>query len=323
MVSSGTARIEIEGRIYKQQRDRPVTNWEKVSSGFAETIGQRVLQGRAIADDDVDSKLPVAVVNEAFARQHFGRDNPIGRRFRTVSEDEQPWPWRTVVGVTRTVRMLGVHNDPTADDSGFYIPFYGTVEGPVLPAPAPGQFATVVVRPRSNVPADTMVAALHRAVEKVDRDLPLYYVGTPAQHYDNALAQNRVIARMFSTFGLVAVVMASVGLYGVMSFSVNRRRQEFGVRMALGADRRSIVGIVLRRGGRQIATGLALGFALAFVLATVGRDVLAGMLFNVSAHDPFSYAVVLAVATVVSLVAALVPALRAARVHPMTALRAE
>ncbi|HEY3384241.1 MAG TPA: FtsX-like permease family protein [Vicinamibacterales bacterium] len=157
----------------------------------------------------------------------------------------------------------------------------------------------------------------------VDRDLPLYYVGTPAQHYDSALAQNRVIAGMFSSFGLVAVLMASVGLYGVMSFSVNQRRQEFGVRMALGADRRAIVAIVLRRAGRQIALGLTLGFALAFLLATIGRDVLAGMLFNVSAHDQFSYAIVFAVVAVVSLVAALVPALRAARVHPMSALRAE
>ena len=219
--------------------------------------------------------------------------------------------------------MLDLYNSPLVDDSGFYIPFYGTVEGPVPPAPAPAGFATVVVRPKANVRAETLVSALRRAVEKVDRDLPLYYVGTPAQHYDNALAQNRVIAGMFSTFGLVAVLMASVGLYGVMSFSVNQRRQEFGVRMALGADRRAIVGIVLRQGGRQIALGLTLGFAVAFVLATVGRGVLAGMLFNVSAHDPFSYALVFAVVTVVSLVAALLPALRAARVHPMTALRAE
>ena len=324
MVSSGTTWVEIEGKVYKEQRERPMTNWERVSSGFAETIGQRVLQGRPIGDDDLDSKLPVAVVNEAFARRHFGRDNAVGRRFRTVGDDEQPGPWRTIVGVARTVRMLGVYNSPLVDDSGFYIPFYGTVEGPVLPAPAPAAFATVVVRPRGpNVRPEVMTAALRRAVESVDRDLPLYYVGTPAQHYDSALAQNRVIAGMFSSFGLAAVLMASVGLYGVMSFSVNQRRQEFGVRMALGADRRAIVAIVLHRGSRQIALGLTLGFALAFLLATVGRDVLAGMLFNVSAHDPFSYAVVFAVVAVVSLVAALVPALRAARVHPMTALRAQ
>ncbi len=323
MVSSRTARIEIEGNIYREARDRPETNCEKVSGGYAGTIGQPVLEGRAIADDDLDAKLPVAVVNEAFARRHFGRDNPIGRRFRTVGEDEQPGPWRTIVGVTRTVRMLGVYSGSMADDSGFYAPFYGSIDGPVPPLPVPSEFATVVVRPRANVRADTMVSALRRAVEKVDRDLPLFFVGTPAQHYDDALAQNRVVAGMFSTFGLVAVLMASVGLYGVMSVSVNRRRQEFGVRMALGADRRAIVGIVLRQGGRQIALGLTLGFALAFVLATLGRSVLAGMLFNVSAHDPLTYSVVCAVVAVVSLAAALVPALRAARVHPMTALRAE
>ncbi len=320
---SGTTRIEIDGKAYKQQRDRPVTNWEMVSSGFTEVIGQPVIEGRAIADDDLDSKRPVAVVNEAFARRHFGRDSAVGRRFRTVTDDEQPGPWRTIVGVSRTVRMLGIYNSPLADGSGFYVPFYGTLEGPASPVADPAQFATVVVRPRATVPAESMVSALRRAIEKVDRDLPLYYIGTPAQHYDAALAQNRVIAGMFSTFGLVSVLMASVGLYGVMSFSVNRRRQEFGVRMALGADRRAIVGIVLRRGLRQIALGLTIGFALAFVLATIGRDVLSGMLYSVNGHDPFSYVVVFAVVAVVSLVAAVVPALRAARVHPMTALRAE
>jgi hypothetical protein len=274
MVSSGMTRVEIEGRVYREQRDRPPANWEKVSSGFVETIGVPVLQGRAIADDDVDAKLPVAVVNEAFVRKHFGGDSPIGRRFRTVSDDEQQGPWRTIVGVVRTVRMLGIRSGPALDDSGFYVPFHSSVEGPALPAPRPNDFATVVVRPRENLRADTMVAALRRAVEKVDRDLPLYFVGTPSQHYDDALAQVRVLVWMFSVVGIVAVLMASVGLYGVMSFSVNQRRQEFGVRMALGADGNRIVAMVMRRGGRQIA-------------------------------------------------AALVPAFRAARVHPMTALRAE
>jgi putative ABC transport system permease protein len=173
------------------------------------------------------------------------------------------------------------------------------------------------------VRAEVLLSALRRAVEKVDRDLPLSSIDTSAQHYDNALAQNRVIAAMFSAFGLVAVLVAAIGLYGVMSFSVNQRRHESGVRTALGADRRAIVGIVLRRGDRQIALGVTLGFALSCVLATVGRDVLAGMLFNVSAYDPFSYAIVFAVVTVVSLVAALVPALRAARADPTTALRAD
>jgi putative ABC transport system permease protein len=323
MVSSGTTGVEIEGKVYEAQRERPRANWERVSGGFAETIGQRVLQGRSIADDDLDARLPVAVVNEAFALRHFGRDNPVGRRFRTVGGDEQPGPWRTIVGVAKTVRMGDALGRRPTDDAGFYIPFHGTVEGPVLPVPVPSQFATVVVRPRTDVRAETLAASLRQVVEKVDRDLPLFQVGTPAQHYDNALAQNRVIAGMFTVFGLVAVVMASVGLYGVMSFSVNQRRQEFGVRMALGADGRRIVRIVLGRAVRQIALGVTLGFALAVALAVVGRDVLARMLYNVSTLDPFSYTVVFAVVTLVSLVAALLPALRAAKVHPVTALRAD
>ncbi len=219
--------------------------------------------------------------------------------------------------------MRGIWGNGMPDDAGFYVPFYGTIGGAVLPSPIPSQFATVVVRPRANLPAHTFVAALRREVDKVDRNLPLYYVGSPAQHWNNELAQSRVIAGMFSTFGLVAVLMASVGIYGVMSFAVNQRRQEFGVRMALGADGRSILGIVLRQGVRQITLGLTLGFGLTLLLASVGRNVLAGMLFNISPHDPFSYAVVFACTAVVSLVAALVPALRAARVDPMIALRAE
>jgi F0F1-type ATP synthase membrane subunit c/vacuolar-type H+-ATPase subunit K len=264
----------------------------------------------------------VAIINEAFARRHFDRENPLGRRFRTVTGDEQPGPWRTIVGVVRTVRMVGPY-DARANDAGFYVPFYATVGGPVLSSPVPSEFATVVVRPRTNARAETLVSALRREVDKVDRDLPLYFVGTPAQHIDNAIAQNRVIAGMFSVFGLVAVLMASVGIYGVVSFSVNQRRQEFGVRMALGADNRTILAMVLRQGARQVVVGVTLGFALTLLLASVGQDVLARMLFNVSARDPFTYAVVLAVVTLVSLVAVLVPGRRAARVDPMVALRAQ
>jgi ABC-type antimicrobial peptide transport system permease subunit len=225
--------------------------------------------------------------------------------------------------VAQTVRMLGPYNNPTVDDSGFYIPFYGTLNGPVLPAPLPGRFATVVVRPRTSQAAERMTAALRREVDKVDRNLPLYYIGTPAQHFDSTLAQNRVIVGMFSACGLVAVLLAAIGIYGVMSFSVNQRRQEFGVRMALGADSRRVIGMVLRQGVRQLAVGLICGFGLTLLLASVGRNVLANMLFDVSPHDPFTYVVVLAVVTLVSLVAILVPGHRATRVDPMIALRGD
>jgi hypothetical protein len=317
-------KCNLEGRAYKETRDRPNANVEQVSPGYDAVIGQKVLQGRTFADDDNDLKLPAAVVNSAFARRHFGTDNPLSRRFRTVTESTaQPGPWRTVIGVVSTVRMVGPYNDPTVDDSGFYVPFTASLFGPVPAAPVPSQFATVLVAPRPGQQADTLLPMLRREMDKVDRNLPLYYVGTPREHIDRALAQYRVIAAMFVVFGLVAVVLAAVGLYGVMSFSVNQRRQEFGVRMALGADNTSIVSMVLGQGVRQLGAGLAVGFGLALLLASAGRSLLAAMLYNVNPHDPFSYAVVFAVVTLVSLVAILVPGRRASKVDPMVALRAE
>ena len=128
---------------------------------------------------------------------------------------------------------------------------------------------------------------------------------------------------MFTMFGVIAVLLAAVGIYGVMSFAVNQRRQEFGVRMALGADGGQILRMVLKQGARQLGAGLLLGVPLALVLAIVGRDAIANILFGVSAVDPVTYGLVITVVTAVSLAAMLVPARRATRVDPMIALRAE
>jgi ABC-type antimicrobial peptide transport system permease subunit len=128
---------------------------------------------------------------------------------------------------------------------------------------------------------------------------------------------------MFSIFGLIAIFLASVGMYGVMSFSVNQRRQEFGVRMALGAHHRRILSMVLRQGAIQLVLGLVIGLGVALVVATVAGSGIQNVLFGVTARDPLTYSVVVTIVTIVSLVATLVPAHRATRVDPMIALRAE
>jgi ABC-type antimicrobial peptide transport system permease subunit len=239
------------------------------------------------------------------------------------STGTQPGPWRTIVGVVSNVRMLGPFNNPGVDDSGFYVPFYSTAFGPAPPAPFVSQFATVIVKPRGGQRADALANVLRREVSKADSNLPLYFVGTPKQQIEVFVAQNRIIAAMFSIFGAVAVVLASVGIYGVMSFSVNQRRQEFGVRMALGANDGTILGMVLRQGVVQIAAGLMLGLALALAIGTVAGAGIQNTLFGVGARDPLTYASVALLVTTVSLVATLVPARRATRVDPMIALRAE
>jgi putative ABC transport system permease protein len=324
MVFAGNSPIEIEGKTYKENKDRPQANNEQVTPGFFAVTSQRLLQGRRFTDDDLDSKLPVAIVNAAFARKHYGTGNPLGRRFRTaINQGNTFGPWRTIVGVVSTVRMLGPFNNPNVDDSGFYVPFYSTAVGPATPGPFISQFATVIVKPRGSQRAETLVAPLRRAVAKADPNLPLYFVGTPQSQQEVFVAQNRIIAMMFTIFGLVAVVLASVGIYGVMSFAVNQRTQEFGVRMALGANTPRILRMVLRQGALQIALGLGIGLPLTLGLAAAGGAAVQNTLFGVTGRDPLTYASVAAVITVVSLVATLVPAQRATRVDPMIALRAE
>jgi predicted permease len=323
MVFSGSGPVEIEGKAYTDDRDRPKANWEQITSGFFDVTRQRLLEGRGFNDDDLDSKRPVAIVNAAFARKHFGAERAIGRRFRAVDGTKQAGPWRTIVGVVSTVRMMGPFNNPGLDDSGFYVPFYSTPAGPATPAPLASQFATIVVKPRGGQAPEQLTNALRRLVNRIDPNLPLYFIGTPKSQQDGFVAANRIIATMFSIFAIVAVVLASVGIYGLMSFAVNQRAPEFGVRMALGADQRRILGMVLRQGTLQVGLGLVFGMGLALALATIAASAIQNTLFGVSARDPLVYGLVFTLITAVSLVATLVPARRAARVDPMTALHAE
>ncbi|MBI3447324.1 MAG: ABC transporter permease [Acidobacteria bacterium] len=323
MVFSGSGPIEIEGKEYKEKSDRPNANFEQITPGYFDVTGQSMLEGRPFADDDLDTKLPVAIVNAAFARKHFGNESPLARRFRTVDGNLQPGAWRTIVGVVRTVRMMPPFNIPNVDDSGFYVPFYSLAFGPTGPEPFVSQFATVVVKPRGGLRAETLATSLRREVAKVDPDLPLYFVDTPQRQLDGFVGQNRIVATMFAIFGVVATIMAGVGIYGVMSFSVSQRTQELGVRMALGADSRRILRMVLGQGSILTGVGVFLGVLITLGLVRVAGDGIQGVLFGVSPRDPLIYAAVVALVALVSLAASFVPALRATRVDPMIALRAE
>jgi putative ABC transport system permease protein len=324
MLFSGNVPIEIDGRAYKENRDRPTANFEQIGGAFFDVTGQRLLEGRGFADNDSDARQAVAIVNAAFARKHFGADSAIGRRFRTMTNNgTQAGPWRTIVGVVSTVRMLGPGSNPGADDTGYYVPFYAPAFGPPLPGPFISQFATIMAKPRGGRRADLLANVLRREVAKRDPNLPLYFVGTPRSQIEVFVAQVRIVATMFTIFGAVAIVLASVGIYGVMSFAVSQRRQEFGVRMALGADDRRILGMVLQQGVAQIALGLAFGLGLALAIALVAGRGIQNMLFGVTPHDPLTYGAVFAIVTLVSLVATMVPARRATRVDPMIALRTD
>ncbi len=323
MVYSGNGTIEFDGKEYKSDADRPTVNFDYATAGYFDTLGQRILAGRDLTPDDSDLRQPVAVINATFAKKHFGNESPIGRRFRPAwAKGQFTDPWRTIVGVVSDVRMLDPVNKRT-DNAGFYAPFTAFLFANGKPVINGLQFATVVVKPRGTARPETFDAALRRAVNKVDPNLPLYFVATPKTNLANTLGQLRVIALMFTIFGGVAVVLASAGLYGVMSFAVNQRTQEFGIRMALGADARLIRGMVLRQAVWQLGLGLTLGLGLALLIATIGGEGIAEFVLQISPRDPLTYVAVAALLTVVSLGAALIPARRATRVDPMIALRAE
>jgi putative ABC transport system permease protein len=322
-VPTGPARIEIEGKVYNDDRDRPFMVVENISDGYFDTLGVKLREGRDFRPDDSDAKLPVAIVTADFARKQFGAESAIGRRFRTTNNKGQTFgPWRTIVGVVDNLRMNGPFPNFGLEDYGFFIPYYATAFGPAATEPVAVQFATVIVRPRGESAA-AFGTRIQKLVNRIDPNLPLYFVGTAANNQATFLGQNRIIGTMFSIFGAVAVLLAAVGLYGVMSFSVNQRTQEFGIRMALGADNHRILKMVMRQGSLQLAFGLGIGLGIALLLVTLFRDQIENLLFQISPSDPATYLSVAALLSAVAALACLIPARRATRVDPMIALRAE
>jgi putative ABC transport system permease protein len=314
MTFAPSGQYEVDGQNYLTDRDRPRCNFESVSDNYFAALGLKVREGRDFTIDDIDSKQAVAIVNASFARKYWGNQSALGHQVR-IFNPAQPQPWRTIVGVVPDMLMQGPFDQQT-EAAGFYMPLLGA-------APAT-QFCTIVVRPRAGQRAETLGPALSRAVADLDSNLPTYFPGTPARFHHEILSGNRLIATLFGIFGAVAFILSAVGLYGVMSFSVSQRTQEFGIRMALGADARRIFRMVMTQGAWQLAIGLVLGAGgIALLLGVVAAAALKNILFKVNALDPTIYFAVAALLTAVAAASCFVPARRATRVDPMVALRYE
>jgi putative ABC transport system permease protein len=314
MTFDGQGQYEVDGQNYATDRDRPRGNFESVSDNYFATLGLKILEGRDFTIDDADTKQPVAIVNTSFARKYYGHESPIGHRVR-IFNPGQPQQWRTIVGVVPDTLMQGPFDQET-ETAGFYMPLLG--------ADPATQFCTIIVRPRPGQRADTLGLALSKAVAALDSNLPTYFAGTPARYHCEILGGNRIIATLFSIFGAVAFILSAVGLYGVMSFSVNQRTQEFGIRMALGADAARIFRMVMTQGAWQLVIGLVLGAGgAALILGVLAAAALQNILFKVNALDPFIYFAVSGLLTFVAAASCFVPARRATRVDPMVALRYE
>jgi predicted permease len=302
-LGSGGGYIAIEGAAYTEERDHPRAASGLVGPGYFATVGVEILRGRDFELADDADGTPVAIVNQSFADRHFPGESALGRRFREGAL-ESTQPWRAIVGVVPDLHMQGMQ-DTRSDQSGYYVPI----------AQSDARFMSLLARG----PAQPMslAAAVRAAVGAVHADTPLYFVQTLESRIDEETWVFSIFGTLFLAFGGVALLLASIGLYGVMAFTVARRTPEVGIRLALGATRAQVLSLVMRQGLSQVAIGLVLGAGVA-VLASRG---LALILFEVSPYDPIVFSgVAIALATTGAL-ATLIPASRASRSDPAHALR--
>jgi predicted permease len=275
-----------------------------VRENFLETMEIPLLLGRSLTEQD-DARAPlVAVVNQSFAKAHFPNENPIGKRFGF--EPNKPGEIE-IVGLAQDAKYTSQRDEiePTIYQSW---------------QQSPMRAATFEVRTTGD--PKTFVAAVREAMREVDSNLPLSNIRTQIEQADETLAMERMVAKLLTLFGLIAQQLAAIGLYGVMAYAVSQRTQEIGIRMALGADRRKVLMMVVRQGMILTVVGIGIGLAAAYVL-TKYLESLTSMLFGVEARDPWTFAVIAGLLAIVALIACLVPGRRATKVDPLTALRYE
>jgi predicted permease len=303
------ATILLEGEAVDKKAPRKFATEIGVSGSFFETMGIRLLQGRAFDLRDTGSSQPVAIVTSRFVERYWPGQNPIGKRFAyTPGNDTEPPKWLTVVGVVSPT-LQGEFHGRFADIPQAYVPYTQRTEA---------RFFTLITKAR-NGDAAGLSAVVRATVRELNDDLPIYWAKTLEQMVADAKFFKKLFAWIYGIFGGVALLLAGIGLYGVMAYSVGQRTQEIGVRMALGATAGDVLRLILREGGLRLALGLAVGLVLAFFAAKLQ----ANSLFGITPSDPVTYVTTLLTLGTAGLLACLVPALRALRVNPVEALRNE
>jgi predicted permease len=298
------ARLAIEGRSYARAQDRPLTNWLAVNPGFFRAFGVGVLRGRPLLASDRAGAPSVAVVSEAFARRYFPKIEPIGRRIRLGRGPGSDSVWTTIIGVIPTLYATSIQ-DPFPPE--------------VLTAfwqERRFSSASIALRGPASVAG---AAALRSVVATLNAEVPVYATATMSDVLARPMWPVRVFGTMFVIFGVASLLLAAIGLYAVVAFSVSRRVREMGIRMALGATSGNVIRMICWQGAKQIVLGMFLGLAV----GAAAVKLLHALLFEVHPNDPVVYALVVGVLGVTAFVACIIPAIGATRADPVIALRVE
>ena len=291
----------IEGQPPPPSLDKmPLVIPHYVSADYLKTLRIPLLQGRDFTDHDDANSPNVMIVNEAFVRRYLPGENPLGKRVRFGGPNSDD-PWQTIIGLSADVRHTSLEQDAKVQA---YIPFVqnGWRE------------MALVLRTAGN---PLIADKVRNEIWAVDKDVPVYDVLTMDQIIASSMAQRRFNLILMVMFAVIALLLASVGIYGVMSYSVTQRTQEIGIRMSLGAQRGDVLTMIVGRGMALAAIGLAIGSIAAFILTQFIKS----LLFSTSATDPLTFVGIAGLLAIVALAANLIPARRATRIDPIIALR--
>ncbi|HKG48707.1 MAG TPA: ABC transporter permease [Pyrinomonadaceae bacterium] len=297
--------FEIEGRPMAP-KDHPSADFFTTGVGYFKTMGIPIVKGRDFDDRDKHGATPVVIITETFARQHFPNEDPIGKRIKpgiSTYEDEDS-TMREIIGVVGDIRNRTLSTEPRA---AYYVP---QTQVP---------FSQMVAVVKTNGEPRSLISAVTKQVAGMDQDIPLFGVKSMEEYLSASVAAPRFSTTLLSIFAAVALVLTVVGLYGVMSYSVAQRTNEIGIRLALGAQSRDVLLMIVKQGSTLIVIGLVIGLAGAYALTRL----IATFLFGVTAKDPLTFGAVAVLLAMVGLLACYIPALRATKVDPMEALRSE
>ena len=295
--------ITVEGRTPLPGEKFLNADERLVGGHYFEAMGIPLRRGRFFNEQDEMTKPRVVLVDEFMAEQLWPGQDPVGKRIHIV-ELKSDDPWQTVVGVVGRVKQDSLDSDPR-------IAFY------LAQTQFPTRAMTVALRSGSD-PAG-LVGAVKSELRNLDADLPMYYIRTMRQRMDESLARRRFSMLLLGVFASVALVLATIGIYGVMAYLVNQGTREIGIRMALGATQRDILGLVLRQGMALALSGVTIGLTGAFLLTRLIRS----LLFGVQATDPLTFVGIPVLLALIALLASYIPAQRAARIDPMASLRCD
>jgi predicted permease len=309
-------------------KENMVSILNRVSGQYFETTGISIVAGRGITAADTANSLKVAVVSQTLAKKFFPKGDAIGRQL-TIGVDSVTGPWQ-IVGIARDTKSGDPRNtDPVRmtyiplSQIDTFLPVAVTAGNEKSTQPGPREenedcYAHTILLRTSNDPAKT-IADLRAAVAQVDPNLPLLQVTTIHDQVSNLISHDELISTLTTLFSLLALLLAAIGLYGVMSYNVARRTSEIGIRLALGAQSANVLGMIMRESLVLLAVGTALGLPLAVMATRIVKE----QLFAIDAVDPISFAVALLAVSLMTVIAGWLPARRAAGVDPVTALRAE